>query len=58
MLTIWSVFHTALSASLFEDGYTDITNIDVSSVIIEQMRQKYPHMECILSQQPVIPRFK
>jgi hypothetical protein len=45
---LWGV--TAVSAGLYEDGYTDIVNIDISDVIIQQMVEeqgdRYPLMTC------------
>ena len=29
---------------LYKDGYTDITNIDISEVCVQKMSTKYPHM--------------
>lgn len=40
----------AVSAGLYEDGYTNIVNIDISDVIIRQMTvehsERYPLMTC------------
>jgi hypothetical protein len=40
----------AVSAGLYEDGYTNIVNIDISDVIIRQMTvehsDRYPLMTC------------
>lgn len=49
---IWSVFKilTALGGEMVGDGYQDVVNIDISSVVVEAMQQKYqdnPHMKCI-----------
>jgi hypothetical protein len=36
---------------MVDDGYQDIVNIDISSVVIDQMKKKYrdkPHLKCIL----------
>eukprot|EP00743_Colponemidia_sp_Colp-15_P004248 GILK01004584.1.p1 GENE.GILK01004584.1~~GILK01004584.1.p1 ORF type:complete len:609 (-),score=85.86 GILK01004584.1:151-1920(-) len=33
--------NSKLSEEMFKDGYTDITNIDISSVVIEKMTQHY-----------------
>jgi len=47
---------SALSSGLYEDGYTDIVNIDISDVIIQQMVEEhgglYPLMTCTLPQKP------
>ena len=32
---------TELSAEMYEDGIKDITNIDISEPVIEQMKQRY-----------------
>jgi EEF1A lysine methyltransferase 4 len=37
LILIWSV----LSEDMAKDGYKDIVNIDISSVVIEQMREKH-----------------
>lgn len=40
----------AFSEGMSKDGYTDIVNIDISSVVIEAMQKKYsdsPHLKCI-----------
>jgi len=37
LILIWSV----LSEDMAKDGYEDIVNIDISSVVIEQMREKH-----------------
>lgn len=41
----------AFSESMSKDGYTDIVNIDISSVVIEAMQKKYsgsPHLKCMV----------
>ena len=45
MILIWAV----LSEDMAKDGYKDIVNIDISSVVIEQMREKHkeiPQLTC------------
>jgi hypothetical protein len=37
LILIWSV----LSEDMAKDGYENIVNIDISSVVIEQMREKH-----------------
>ncbi|XP_062187461.1 uncharacterized protein LOC133890861 isoform X5 [Phragmites australis] len=40
-----------MSEDMVSDGYVEIVNIDISSVVIEMMRKKYfnvPQMQCIL----------
>jgi hypothetical protein len=42
----------------FSDGYLEIVNIDISSVVIEMMRKKYfniPQLQCILCMITVFP---
>jgi hypothetical protein len=37
--------------NMVDDGYQDVVNIDISSVVIEQMKKKYhdkPHLKCII----------
>ncbi|EGO22318.1 hypothetical protein SERLADRAFT_472997, partial [Serpula lacrymans var. lacrymans S7.9] len=45
--------NSSLSEDMWQDGYKNIVNIDYSSVVIQQMKQKYgsirPGMECALS---------
>ena len=36
--------NSQLSLDLYEDGYDDITNIDISQVLISKMKRKYPHL--------------
>lgn len=36
---------STLGASLYEEGMENITNIDSSSVVISQMKEKYSHLE-------------
>jgi len=41
---------TALGEGMIGDAYQDVINIDISSVVVEAMRQKYhdkPEMKCI-----------
>jgi len=40
-----------MSEDMVTDGYVEIVNIDISSVVIEMMRKKYfniPQLQCIL----------
>jgi len=40
----------AFSEGMADDGYEDIVNIDISSVVIEAMQKKYsnrPQLKCI-----------
>lgn len=37
--------NSTLSQDMYADGYTDIVNVDYSSVVIEQMRARHPEME-------------
>jgi hypothetical protein len=40
-----------MSEDMAADGYREIVNIDISSVLIEMMRKKYfdlPQLQCIL----------
>jgi hypothetical protein len=40
-----------MSEDMVADGYREIINIDISSVLIEMMRKKYfdlPQLQCIL----------
>lgn len=44
-ILIWAV----LSEDMVKDGYEDIVNIDISSVVIDQMREKHtdiPQLTC------------
>jgi hypothetical protein len=37
--------------NMVDDGYQDVVNIDISSVVIEQMKKKYhdmPRLKCII----------
>jgi ubiquinone/menaquinone biosynthesis C-methylase UbiE len=36
--------NSKLSQQMFEAGYKDIINIDISPSVIEQMNKQYPHM--------------
>jgi len=36
--------NSKLSQQMYEAGYHDIINIDISPAVIEQMKNKYPHM--------------
>ena len=41
----------AFSESMAADGFEDIVNIDISNVVIEEMKKKYtnhPNLKCIL----------
>jgi hypothetical protein len=39
-----------MSEEMFDEGYTSITNVDISSVVIKQMQEKYkdkgPNFKC------------
>lgn len=40
----------AFSEGMVDDGYEDVVNVDISSVVIEAMRKKYfnrPQLKCI-----------
>ena len=42
-------FFTGLGSDLYDDGFNNVTNIDISSVVISQMNDKYSEkedMEC------------
>lgn len=42
---------TAFSEGMVDDGYEDVVNVDISSVVIEAMMKKYsnrPQLKCIL----------
>lgn len=42
--------NSAFSEDMVDDGYEDIVNIDISSVVIEAMQKKYfnrPQLKCI-----------
>lgn len=44
-------FLVAFSEGLADDGYRDVINIDISSVVVEAMQKKYsnrPQLKCIL----------
>lgn len=53
-LSVFSVFLSmiaAFSEGMVNDGYREVVNIDISSVVIEAMRRKYsdrPQLKCIL----------
>jgi hypothetical protein len=40
-----------MSEHMVEDGYaaSSVTNVDISPVVIDQMRKKHPDMDCTLS---------
>lgn len=41
-----------MSEDMVKDGFIEILNIDISSIVIEMMRKKYAHvpqLQCILS---------
>lgn len=43
---------TAFSEGMVDDGYGDVVNIDISSVVIEAMQNKYrdrSQLKCILN---------
>lgn len=37
--------NSELTAQLYEDGFTNITSIDFSERVIQEMSEKYPHMQ-------------
>ena len=37
--------NSKLSIQMYEDNFKDITNIDISSVVIKQMSEKYPNLK-------------
>lgn len=37
---------SAVSKDMHEAGYTDIVNIDISSVVINKMKEKHPELNC------------
>jgi hypothetical protein len=37
--------NSRFTEELFRAGYTNITNIDISAVVISQMQQRYSHLE-------------
>ena len=37
--------NSSLSDDMYKDGYTNITNMDYSPVVIRNMEEKYPHMK-------------
>lgn len=40
----------AFSEGMVDDGYTDVVNVDISSVVIDAMKKKYinrPQLKCI-----------
>lgn len=42
---------TAFSEGMVDDGYEDVVNVDISSVVIEAMMKKYSNrqqLKCIL----------
>lgn len=46
-----SLMPVVMSEDMVTDGYVEIVNIDISSVVIEMMRKKYfdvPQLQCIL----------
>ena len=48
---IFCELFAAFSEGMVDDGYGDVVNIDISSVVIEAMQNKYrdrPHLKCIL----------
>lgn len=40
--------NSLLSQSLYEHGFTDITNIDYSEAVITNMKTKFPHMKWLV----------
>lgn len=41
----------AFSEGMVDDGYADVVNVDISSVVIEAMQKKYsnrPQLKCII----------
>jgi hypothetical protein len=48
----FNLHSTVLSEDMANDGYEDIVNIDISSVVIEQMSEKHvgiPQLGCSIS---------
>ena len=48
-MMFFSLISVVLSEDMAKDGYKDIVNIDISSVVIEQMREKHkeiPQLTC------------
>ena len=48
---LWFSFFvvTAFSEGMVDDGYEDVVNVDISSVVIEAMQKKYcnlPQLKC------------
>ena len=39
--------NSKLALDLYEDGFEDITNIDISEVVIEKMQVKFPYMKFV-----------
>lgn len=37
--------NSTLGSSIYQDGCSNITNIDISSVVISQMKEKYEYLE-------------
>ena len=37
--------NSSFASDLYNDGFHDITNIDISSVCVEKMSSKYPHLK-------------
>uniref|UniRef100_A0A8R7R3X3 Methyltransferase-like protein 13 n=1 Tax=Triticum urartu TaxID=4572 RepID=A0A8R7R3X3_TRIUA len=43
--------NSVFGENMVQDGYQDVVNIDISSVVIEQMKKKYhdkPQLKCII----------
>lgn len=50
-------YPAVMSEDMVQDGYEEIMNIDISSVVIEMMRKKYanaPQLQCILFYQKIL----
>jgi ubiquinone/menaquinone biosynthesis C-methylase UbiE len=39
-----SSFNIVLGHDMYKDGYENITNVDYSSIVINQMKERYSHM--------------
>ena len=41
-----------MSEEMFDDGYQNITNIDISNIVVKAMQEKYkdkgPNFKCLL----------
>jgi hypothetical protein len=37
-----------MSIDMHDSGYVDHDNVDISSVVIEKMKKKHPHLRCTI----------